>query len=270
MSNSTTATPKRRSKLTTVRVGSLGVSPITQREFNLGWAEQILGSWDLDKYQAPHVSQRADGSLYIMEGQHGTWAYRETYGEDAKVQAWLYEGLSEQEEADFFLALNNKKAIHPLDRYKVAVIAGREPEASVDQIIRRAQCTISGNRTPGAIAAVGSVLAAYNQHGAANLARTIAVLRDSFGDAGYEAQLIRGMSMVLARYPLIETDRLVLALANHRNGPKGVIQRAALIKASMGEPTRNECTAAAFVEAYNKGRRGRAVLSSWWSHMEAA
>ena len=51
-----------------------------------------------------------------MEGQHGTWAYREffLFGEDQKIQVWLYDGLTEQEEAEFFLSSTTRR---PSTRY---------------------------------------------------------------------------------------------------------------------------------------------------------
>ena len=267
MSKRTSNKPARQSRLAWVPADDLKVNPVAQREFRPAWAETILSKFDIDKFQVPHVNKRSDGSLFIMEGQHGTWAYRQWLGEGQKIQVWLYEGLTEEEEAEFFLSLNDKRAIDALSKFKVAVTAGREVESDIDRIVRAAGCTVNNSVQSNAISAVGALLTIYNRHGAANLAQTLQTIRESFTDGGYERPVLLGISMVLARYSEADRKRLVRQLASIRNGWKGLIQRTSLIKDQMGV-TQPEAAAAAVVEFYNKGR-GR-KLPNWWREEIAA
>lgn len=261
--------PTRQSRLAWVPADELKVNPVAQREFRIAWAQEILSMWDLDKFQVPHVNKRDDGSLYIMEGQHGTWAYRHWLGEGQQIQVWLYEGLTEEEEAKFFLSLNYKKAIDAMAKFKVSVTAGREVESDIDRIVRAAGCTVGTGSGSTQISAVGALLTIYNRHGAAVLAQTLHTIRDSFTDGGYERPVLLGIAMVLSRYPDVDRVKLVRQLAAIRNGWKGLIQQTTLLKEQMGV-TQPEAAAAAVVTFYNKGRGARKLPSWWREAVEAA
>lgn len=267
MAKSTANKPARQSHLTWIDADELKVNPVAQREFRPSWAEKILSEFDLDKYQVPHVNKRADGSLFIMEGQHSTWAYREYFGEGQKVQVWLYDGLTEEEEAEFFLSLNNKKAIDAMAKFKVGVTAGRPDECDIDRIVRANGCHVGGS-SKGSITAVTALTTIYSRYGAQNLGQTLRTIRDSFTEGGYERPILLGVAMVLARYPDVEVGRLVMRLSAIRNGWKGVIQKTTAIKEAMG-CTQPEAAAAAVVEFYNAGRGGK-KLPSWWRSEDAA
>lgn len=264
MSNATTNKPARQCHLQWVKADDLKVNPVAQREFRLAWANRILQDFDLDKYQVPHVNRRKDGSLYIMEGQHSTWAYRQWVGEGQQVQVWLYDGLSEQEEAEFFLSLNNKRAVDSMAKFKAGVTAGRVTECDIDRIVRANGCSVSSSRSDNSISAVGSLVTIYERYGAAVLGRTLRTIKASFGEGGYERPVLLGISAVLARYSTdLEEERLIQKLGAIRNGWKGLVQRAASIKDQHGV-TQAEAASAAVVEIYNAGRGG-VKLMTWWA-----
>lgn len=274
MTNSTNNAPKRTRRLEWVNALDLQVNPVAQREFRPAWAATILAEWDLEKFQEPHVNKRADGSLYIMEGQHGTDAYKKKYGEDGQdylpIQVWLYEGLDETAEADFFLGFNNKKAIDAMSKFKVGVTAKRAAEVEIDRIVRAHGCYVgnTGGR-PNSIQAISALQSIYRSHGTRVLSDTIAALHASFGGEGaFERPCLLGVSNVIARYG-VPLDRMVKALASIRNGSKGLIQATNRIREAMG-CTIPDAAAAAVVEAYNKSFRGRHSLASWFSIEDAA
>lgn len=267
MTNSTATTPARQAHLAWVDADDLQVNPVAQREFRQAWAQTILSQFDIDKFQVPHVNKRPDGSLFVMEGQHSTWAYRQYVGEGQKIQVWLYRGLSEEEEAEFFLSLNNKKNIDGLAKFKVGVTAGRSDECDIDRIVRANGCTIGKAGSRG-ITAVSALTTIYARNGAANLGKTLRVIRDSFDEGGFERPVLLGVAMVLARYSDVDEARLIKQLAGIRNGWKGLVQKTALIKAQMGV-TQPEAAAAAVVEFYNAGRGGK-KLPTWWHENEPA
>lgn len=261
MSKSTPSKADRSAHLTWVSADDLRVNPVAQREFRQAWAQDILGRFDIDKFQVPHVNKRDDGSLFIMEGQHGTWAYRQWLGEGQQIQVWLYKGLSEREEAEFFLSLNHKKSIDLMAKFKVAVTAGRPEECDIDRIVRANGCTI-GTGSDSSISAVGALTTIYSRHGGAVLGQTIRTIDSAFTEGGYERPVLLGIAMVQARYPDLEQAQLVKKLASIRNGWKGLVQKTALIKAQMGV-TQIDAAAAAVVEFYNSGRGGK-KLPDWW------
>lgn len=264
MSNPTPNKPARQCHLRWIKADDIGVNPVAQREFRVSWAQSILDQFDLDKFQVPHVNKRADGSLFVMEGQHSLWAYRQWVGEDQQVQVWLYDGLTEKEEAEFFLSLNNKRSIDAMAKFKAAVTAGRVEECDIDRIVRANECMVSSSKADNAISAIGALTTIYQRFGAKVLGQTLRVIRDSFADGGFERPVLLGIAMVLARYSdAIDQDRLIEKLGQIRNGWNGVIQRANSIKAAQGS-TQIEAAAAAVVEFYNAGRGG-VKLMTWWA-----
>ena len=258
-----TAKPARQSHLQWVAADDLRTNPVAQREFRPTWAEEILAKFDLDKFQVPHVNRRADGALYIMEGQHGTWAYREFFGEGQQIQVWLYDGLTEQEEAEFFLSLNNKKAVDAMAKFKVGVTAGREVECDIDRIVRANHCHVSREKIPGAIRSVTALQFVYRGQGPRILGEVIRTIATAYGDEGFEAEIVKGLGLVLGRYPDIDTKHLITKMRSAQGGSKGLINRANALRLSTGQQ-KSQCVAGAIVEVYNRGKRGRAALPSWW------
>lgn len=264
MSNTTANRPSRQCHLQWVKADEIQVNPVAQREFRIAWAQYLYDRFDIDKFQVPHVNRRDDGTLYVMEGQHSLWAYRQWLGEGQQVQVWLYNGLTEAEEAEFFLSLNDKKNVDSLARFKSAVTAGRAEACDIDRIVRANACTIGVNRDANSIAAIGALTTIYQRHGAKVLGATLRIVRESFVDGGFERPVLLGIAMVVARYSNeIDEKRLIEKLSGLRNGWKGLVQRTNMLRSSHGV-TQPEAAAAAVVEFYNQGRGG-VKLMAWWA-----
>ncbi|HEY0889592.1 MAG TPA: DUF6551 family protein [Nocardioides sp.] len=264
MSEPTNNKPARQAHLAWVNADDLQVNPVAQREFKPTWGQWILDNFDIDKFQVPHVNQRNDGSLYVMEGQHSCWAYRHFFGEGQQIQVWLYKGLTEQQEAEFFLTFNNKKQVDAMAKFKAAVTAGRTDACDINRIVRANGCTIGVSKNENSISAIGALITIYQKHGAKVLARTIRTIRDAFTEGGFERPVLLGVAAVFARYADdVDDERLVQKLAGVKNGWKGLIQRMNVLKAQYGV-TQPEAAAAAVVEFYNSGRGG-VKLMTWWA-----
>lgn len=262
MNNRTASTPDRQWTLTWVAADDLQVNPVAQREFRPAHAEAIYRKFDIDKFQVPYVNRRDGGQLFILEGQHGTWAYRQWLGDDQKIQVWLSEGLTEEEEAEFFLSLNDKKTVDAMSKFKVAVTAGRETEAAIDRIVRASGCSVGNRGSSDTISAVGTLLTIFNRHGGDVLRRTLDIIRGAYVEGGYERPVLMGIAMVLARYPDVNEARLVKQLAAVRSGWKGLIQATTFVREQMNV-AQPEAAAASVVDLYNKGRGGK-KLPTWW------
>ena len=73
---------------------------------------------------------------------------------------------------------------------------------------------------------------------------------------------------MLARYG-VQPGHVAKALLNVRGGSKGLTQSAFLIR-EQTNCKREDASAAAVVQAYNKVHRGRAALPSWFALKDAA
>ena len=260
---------KRSGSVQWVALADLRINERAQREFNEPWARSILAGFDPDKMQYPTVNHR-DGHHYVVDGQHSVWAYKMwlQFWDDQKIECIVHEGLTEEQEAELFLSLNNKRVVGGLEKFKAAVTAGRADETNIDAVVRAQGCKISRNRSQsGAIRAVGSLSKIYRDYGPVVLGETVGLIRDCYGDAGYEAAILVGIAGVLDRYPSVHLPRLQIALHDAAGGSKGLLNSARALQAQVGGTMSNACSAAV-VNIYNRTKGPK--LPSWWKSQEAA
>ena len=89
-----------------VKLSAILVDPLYQRELNQSKVEKILKHWNYDLVNAPKLSLRADGKVYVINGQHTVAALKIHEGEDAPILCKVYRGLSWEEEKDLFIQQN--------------------------------------------------------------------------------------------------------------------------------------------------------------------
>lgn len=253
---------QRDASLRWVPIALMRVSPLAQRELNQARVDRIVASLDLEQIGAPTVNKR-DGHFYIIDGQHRIEALRAIGWEDQQIQCWAYEGLTEAEEAEKFLKLNDVLAVHALPRFRVAVQAGREIECDIDRIVRAAGCKVTSDKVEGGISAVGTLLRIYQRTDGTTLARTLRIVRDAYGTPGLEADVLDGIGYLCGRYNgELEDQVAVIKLAKVQAGVNGLRGRAEIIRQRTGL-TRGHAIAAAAVEIINAGRGGK-KLASWF------
>ena len=260
---------KRTGNIQWVPLIDLRVNERAQREFSEPWGNTILAGFDPDKMQYPTVNHRG-GRYYIVDGQHSVWAYKMWLGswDDQKVECIVHEGLTEEQEAELFLSLNNKRTVGPFEKFRAAVTAGRSDEVNIEAVVNAQGCKISRNRSqPGAIAAVASLAKIYRDCGPVILGETVGIIRDCYGDDGYEAAILVGIASVLDRYPALHLPRFQVALHGAAGGSKGLLNQARTLQMQVGGTLANS-VAAASVNVYNRSKGSK--LPSWWKTQEAA
>ena len=178
-----------------VPLSKMTVSGRIQRDLKPSRVAHLVSVFDLDDFGLPVVNLR-EGKYYIIDGQHRIEALKEWLGngwEEQKVECRVYEGLSESEEADMFDRLNDVLAVRAFDRFKNRVIAQRDVELRIYRIVESESLCISRDKVPGAIGAVDTLRKVYMRSDGDTLARTLRIIRDPFGNAGFEAQIIDGI-----------------------------------------------------------------------------
>jgi hypothetical protein len=251
-----------------VRVGTMSVPPHAQREIKQYKVDDILANFDLDVFGLPVVSFRR-GIHYVLDGQHRIEAFKAFFGEewpDLQIECRVYEGLSEKQEAEMFLRLNNSLTVSTFDKFRIGVNAGRDVESSIKKILDKEGLRVSRDKIPGAIGAVGTLRKVYTRSNAATFTKSLRIIRDAFGDAGFEALIIDGLGHLCQRYDgLLEENLAVKQLSNVHGGVKGLLNRAETLHKQTGS-AKSHCVAAASVEIINRGARGKQKLASWWKH----
>lgn len=267
MSN-TNATPKpgpkieRTARLRWIPLAKVAVSDIAQRELKPSRVDYLVAHFDHEQVGAPVVNERG-GKFYVIDGQHRIAALREVFGDDHQVQCWTYAGLTEAEEAEKFLQINDVLSVGAMDKYQIGVEAGREAETDIDRIVRACGLVVTKQAVEGGIGAVGTLRRVYSRGGAHVLQRTLRMVDGAYGSAGLEAAVIDGIGLLCGRYNgELQDEYAVAKLRNVRGGVKGLLGKAALIKERTRQPF-NQCVAAAAVDVINGGKGGK-KLPNWW------
>lgn len=253
---------EREARLRWEPIGLMRVSPLAQRDLNKARVDHLVANFDLEQIGTPTVNRR-NGGLYIIDGQHRVEALREIGWGDQQIQCWVYEGLSEQDEAEKFLQLNDTLTVNAYAKFRVGVRAGREDECVIDGIVQREGLCVSQDKIPGAISAVGTLRKVYVRSDAATLARTLGMIRDAYGDSGLEAAVIDGIGLLCQRYNgELDVPVAIERLGKVHGGVNGLLGNAEKLRLQTGN-LRGHCVAAAAVTIINRGRGGK-KLPPWW------
>lgn len=258
----TTGKVERAARLRYIPINEIKINPLAQRDLNQARVDHLAANLDLEQIGVPTVSHR-DGSYWCIDGQHRIEAMRQFGFSDERIQCWVYEGLTSEEEADRFLKLNDALAVHALPKFRAAVHAGRDLEADIDRVVRSVGCVVTADKVPGAVAAVGTLRRVYGRGGPATLARTLRIIRDAYGDEGLEGRVIDGIGHVCARYNGdLNDEQAIEKLSKSHGGVAGLMNKAEVLRRQTGNQ-KAHCVAAAAVEIINRGRGGKR-LPSWW------
>ena len=255
---------ERGGRLRWVPLTRMRVNPLAQRELRPARVTRLASAFDVEQMGNPTVSHRGEW-FYLIDGQHRIEALKLWLGswEDQQVQCWCYEGLSEAEEAEQFLKLNDILPVRSFDRFKVSVQAGRAAESDIDRIVRALGLRISQDRGSGGISATATLARVYARGGPAVLSRALRIIRDAYGEAGLDGPVIDGIGLLCQRYDgQLSEHRAVERLSSAHAGVSGLLNRAGQMRQSTGSATA-ECVAAAAVEVINRGSGGK-KLTSWW------
>lgn len=245
-----------------VPIAAMRVSEIAQRELNPARVDRIAANFDPEDVGTPTVSHRGE-HFFIIDGQHRIAAMKAIGWDDQQIQCWTYEGMTEEEEAERFLKLNDNLAVSAMSKFRVSVAAGRARECDIDRIVRINDCVVSHDKSDGAIGAVGTLGRIYDRAGAKTLGRTIRIAHAAYGDPGLDAAVLDGIGALCQRYNgQLDDDAAIERLSSAAGGTNGLLSKAEALRRRTGV-TRGHCVAATAVELINRGRGGK-KLPDWF------
>lgn len=260
---------ERIAQLRWIPLSEIDFNPLAQRDLNAARVEKLTNEFDPEQLGYPTANRRS-GHYWIIDGHHRIEALKDWLGtgwEAQQVQCQVYEDLTEEEEAEVFLKLNDVLAVNAFTRFRIGVQAGRPEESEIDEIVRKCLLRVSLDIGNGAIGAVGTLMRVYRRGGGLALARTLLIIRDAYGDAGLQAAVIDGIGLLCHRYDTqLDDTTLVTRLASARGGVNGLLSKAENLRLQTGN-TRGNCVAAAAVEINNAGRSKK--LPNWWKSAAA-
>ena len=250
-----------------IPLGLTRINPAAQSTLNMTFVNEIAANVNLEMLGYPEVNERG-GLYYVMDGQTRIEALKIALGEgweDWPMEMRVTVGLTEAEEAETFLCLNNRKAKPLYQRFIVAVTAGRVMEVDIDRQVRLAGLHLSADRsTPGSITCVGTITRIYKKGGPALLGRVLRIIKEAYGDPGLLSHVIEGLGLFCQRYNgAISDESAWKALSRPKASIRHLDERTFILREKSGA-SRTQCFAAAIVEMINGTRKGRLKLDSWW------
>ena len=250
---------EREARLRWVPIALMRISSVAQRDLNQARVDKMAAAPDLEQLGTPTVNRR-DDHWYVIDGQHRIEMLKQTGWGDQQVQCWAYEGLTEQEEAERFLKLNDVLAVDAFAKFKNGVTAGRSAECDIDRVVRSQSLCVTRDKIPGGIRAVGTLSRIYDRAGAGVLARSLGIIRDAYGDPGLEAPVIDGIGLLCARYNgELDVPTAVQRLSNAHGGVNGLLGNAEKLRHRTGN-AKGHCVAAAAVDIINRGKGKNCLL----------
>ncbi len=261
----TTNKVERDARLRWIPLGKMRVSALAQRDLKPARVDHIVADMDLEQIGTPTVNER-DEHYFVIDGQHRVEALKVWLGEDwptQTLQCWAYSGLTEQDEAERFLKLNDTLNVAAAAKFKVGVQANRPVETDIDRIVRAQGLRVTSDQVEGGIRAVGTLRRVYTRSNGATLGRTLRIVRDAYGTPGLEGPVIDGIGHLCARYDgELDDVKTVRQLSNAFGGVGGLLNAAAKLRRETGS-ARGHCVAAAAVTVINRGKGGK-KLAPWW------
>jgi hypothetical protein len=256
------------SHLRWVKLGKMRINPLAQRELNTARVDKLCSEFEEERLGYPVLNLR-DSWYFVIDGQHRRaalikWLAADDW-QDFEIQCYVYDGensLTAEEEAEVFLKLNDTLTVTTYDKFIKGIQAGRPEESDIDRIVRALGLRISKQKGDGTIGAVASLRKVY-RHGPGTLSRSLHIIRDAYGDAGFGAPVIEGIGLLCQRYNgELDQERAVEKLSKAHGGVNGLLNEAGRLRQKTGF-ARAHCVAAAAVDIYNRGRDGK-KLPAWW------
>ncbi|WP_420033853.1 DUF6551 family protein [Streptomyces sp. cg28] len=244
-----------------LRVDDLRVDVAAQRTLNEKRAQTIASSLVREAMGSIVVSERADGSKYIVDGMH-RHRVCQILGIE-KIMAEVHCGLSQQEEAILFL-IKNRESSKPstLDEYKVGLTAGVPLMVDTQKILEQHGLAL-GSSSTNSIGAVSGVLRITQRYGPEVLSRTLEVVEGAWGreKTTWDGVLLAGVSEFFGRHGNdVDDDELLakkIAKFGHAAGWIGKVHAQATGGGmhNSGTGSRTMTCYRLVVDAWNKGRR---------------
>lgn len=238
-----------------------------QRPPIFGLIKVIAENWDWQAVRTLAVSMRSDGEYAVMDGQQRLMAARQH--DITKLPCQVYIDLTERQEAELFLKLNNSKKPSANDLFR-AKIAEDDPEAKLIVLaLNKTGWELDLDATKhtknskswgtSTVNSATALLYTYRQGGIQHLQSVLNVCHGWYGQhMAASADILIGISIFLLKHKQIDMSRLTEKLSEET--PSGIIGKsiqlqAAELAAYSGASTRSKMVSRVILGIYNKGMK---------------
>ncbi|MER8264802.1 DUF6551 family protein [Streptomyces griseus] len=236
-------------------VGDLTIDRQAQRTLNERRAQNIANEIVREAIGSIVVSQRSEGALYIVDGQH-RWRASELAGLPT-IMAEVHHGLNQAQEAILFLIKNREShKPRPIDEYHVGLTGGVPLFVDTERILQKHSLSL-GSSSTNSVGAVSGVLQITDKFGADVFDRTLSVAESAWGRSAetWDGMLLGGIGMFLGRHgELVNDSDLAKRIQRFGTAAKW---RSQILQDSSRGGFNNSGTGSRISTAY------RGILSEW-------
>ena len=170
------------------------------RPINKKKVEQIVEDFHEDEVRPVIVSRHKDGSMTILDGQHGAKAQSIIFGEDCYIWCDIREGLSYEEEANLFVRLNtDSRLLGKPDEIRGRIESNEEDAVMFKKHVEAAGYTLFGGVNP--LTAISTAYKIYSEKacGGAFLTNLLATVDQIWPDnsSATNAAILKGVRNLL-------------------------------------------------------------------------
>jgi hypothetical protein len=227
-----------------------------QRPYDSKWAKKIAEEFDPDKFDPLVVTlPNGSGEYHIVEGQHRKSAVEMLWGQNEQVPCRIVDHTDPARAAEIWLGINDgRKRIRPVTHFKVAVIAKREPELSINKLVNRLGYVVAEYKSTTTLTAVSALKNIWNCQGELTLSKTLLAVRNLWPDdpAGPDGSILRGLALFLNEFGLRADPRRMKSSIGRKYTPGQFISAAHVRKEAVKDRL-DEVMADMLLRDYNKG-----------------
>lgn len=234
-----------------IPVADIKVDMQYQRPLVMGHVRKIAKEFDNKALGVLLVSERADGSHWVIDGQHRLAALRLLGRVEDAVPCHVYRNISVSDEALIFHMQTQRRQISPVDRFKARLFAGEETAITIDRIISRHGLQVQGYSAKGNLAAIVQVERIHAAHGEDRLNEvlTIAMSVLDGSNAGPSAAILDGINAFISRYEhLMDRNRLTRCV---RDAGVDKVQRNATAVSDLMRESQGKACGRVLLSLYN-------------------
>lgn len=236
-----------------------------QRPLDPRYVRYIAENLDPARFGIVHVSQRSDGSYWIVDGNHRVHALR-SLGEkwlDTKVPCRLYKGLSVAQEADRFVGLNGFHAVRIFSVFKGKLVSRDAEALTISRIVEGVGYQFAPNPKYG-IACIGALYRVLRGHGGKKavpseerMERVLRIVSKAYeGDEWTPSGIvIEGLGLVIERHGEWVDDARMVQKLSKRPGGHAKLHADARALARVEGGTVVFAAADLIINAYNLGAK---------------
>jgi hypothetical protein len=207
----------------------LTVDSRVQRVLDPRRVRLVASTWDDLMVGVLTVSHRlasdpAPDQLVVLDGQTRLAAFRAVCGEDttAPLNCEVHEGLKLPEEALIFLQHNNRKAVMPVDRFRIALIAEEKWAVNIQGITARHGWYAQGSDIPESLSgrarrfsAVAAAERIYKMDDGMALTRVFETITSAWPNTSgtVVTETLNGLGLMYVRHPELDGHGLTVKLS---------------------------------------------------------